>query len=158
LIKHISFDLWLTLIKSHPEFKEGRAEFLKKEFNPNALSVRQIIEIVQNTDKVCDRRNEMNGKKIQAEFMYRRILLKLGMNPESISDDMISTIKNKINYLFMNFQPQYLNESVQPIIHFLKEEGYSLNISSNTGFINGNIIVDTLKNLNIFRYFDFCIF
>ena len=158
MIKHISFDLWLTLIKSHPEFKERRAKFLKKEFNPFSYSVKTIMEIVQDTDKVCDRLNEISGKKVPTEWMYRRILQKLGYDPKSISDDIIISIKLKVNDLFMNYQPEFLNESILPILHILQDEGYRLNISSNTGFIEGNIIAATLKNLNISGYFDFCIF
>ena len=158
MIKHISFDLWLTLIKSHPEFKEKRAEFLNKEFNPFGYSVKKIMEIVQNTDKACDRLNEINGGKIQTEFMYRRILLKLGNDSKSVTDDLLFMIKLTVNDLFMNLQPIFLNPLIPSILHSLKKDGYLLNISSNTGFIEGKIMVATLKNLNILEYFDFCIF
>ena len=158
MIKHISFDLWLTLIKSHPDFKERRAEFLKKEFNPCGYSVKTIMEVVQNTDKVCDRLNEISGRKVPTDWMYRRILLKLGNVPETVSDHLVNAIKSEVNHLFMNFQPQILNKSIQPALYYLKNEGYSMNISSNTGFIEGTIIAKTLENLNIAGYFDFCIF
>lgn len=158
MIKHISFDLWLTLIKSHPEFKERRAKFLRKEFNPLGYSVKTIIEIVQNTDKVADRHNEITGKKVPTEWMYRRILQKLGYNPKSISDDVFHTIKLEVNDLFMKYQPDFLNGSIRSMLYSLKDEGYNLNISSNTGFIEGNIITTTLQNLNIAEYFGFCIF
>ena len=90
--------------------------------------------------------------------MYRRILLKLGNEPKSVSDNLIDKIKLKVDDLFMNFQPQFLNSSVQPMLQLLKNEGYKLSISSNTGFIEGNTIIATLQNLNISGYFDFCIF
>ena len=157
-MKHISFDLWLTLIKSHPEFKERRAKFLRKEFNPFGYSAKKIMEIVQSVDKVSDRLNEINGKKVKTECMYHLILKKLGYDPDSVPDDVYAEIKRKVNDLFMKYPPLFLNESIQPMLHSLKEEGYSLNISSNTGFIEGTTIVATLKNLNIFEYFDFCIF
>lgn len=158
MIKHISFDLWLTLIKSHPDFKERRAEYLSKNFNPKGLSVPEIMEIVQNTDKVSDRLNEINGLKVPTNWMYRRILIKLGNDPVMVNDDLIQTIKIKVREMFMNLPPQFLNESIEPMLHDLKNEGYGLNISSNTGFIEGGTIVDTLRNLNIGQYFDFCVF
>ena len=158
MIKHISFDLWLTLIKSHPEFNERRAEYLKKEFNPRGYSVKEIIEIIRNTDKSSDRLNEISGKKVRTEWMYRRILLKLGNDQKSLGDDILKTIKFKVNDLFMKFQPQLLNSSIQPMLYYLKNEGYDLSISSNTGFIEGNIIADTFHNLNLNGYFKFCIF
>jgi len=158
LIKHISFDLWLTLIKSHPEFKEKRAEFLKQEFNPKSYSVREIMDIIQKTDKVCDRWNEISGKKIPTEWMYRRILLKLGIDQKLVSNSLLMKIKLHINNLFGNFQPIFLNVSTEPLLYSLKNEGYNLNISSNTGFIEGEIISSTLRNLNIARFFDFSVF
>jgi putative hydrolase of the HAD superfamily len=158
VIKHISFDLWLTLIKSHPEFKEKRAEFLKKEFNPNANSISEIKEIVQETDKICDRLNEMSGRKVPVEAMYRRILLKLGYNHELITDDLLYKIKLHVNDLFMNFQPIFLNNSILSMLRFFKKDGYNLSISSNTGYIEGNVLTATFSNLNIASYFEFCIF
>lgn len=158
MIKHISFDLWLTLIKSHPEFKERRAIFLRKEFNPFGYSAKKIMVIVQSVDKVSDRLNEINGKKVTTERMYRRILQKLGYDPETVSTDVLNAIKLEVYDLFMKYQPGLLNGSIQQMLHSLKNEGYSLNISSNTGYIEGTTIVATLKNLNIFEYFEFCIF
>ena len=158
MIKHISFDLWLTLIKSHPEFKQKRAEFLRKNFNPLGYSFSEVNEIVQKTDKVSDRINEINGKKLKTELMYKRILLKLGNRPELINDDLLTEIKDFGNELFMNYQPDFLNESIYSMLDALKTKGYELNLSSNTGFIEGYIISDTLKNLNIFNYFNFFVF
>lgn len=116
------------------------------------------MEIVQSVDKVSDRLNEINGKKVTTECMYRRILQKLGYDPGCVKDDVYTKIKQKVNDLFMKYPPLFLNESIQPMLHSLKEEGYSLNISSNTGYIEGTTIIATLKCLNIFEYFDFCIF
>lgn len=116
------------------------------------------MDIVQTTDKVSDRLNEINGKKVPTELMYRRILVKLGYNRKTISDELLRSIKLEINEMFMQFQPLFLNASVQPMLQSLKNDGYSLNISSNTGFIEGTTILATLKNLSIFEYFEFCIF
>ena len=158
MVRHISFDLWLTLIKSHPRFKEERAIFLKKEFNPCGYSVKEIIGIVQNTDKVCDRLNEIRGGKIPTEVMYRRILERMGNEIKSVTDEVINQIKNRINELFMDFQPLFLNEFIAPMLENLYREGYTLNIGSNTGFIEGSTISRTLKNMGISHYFKFCIY
>ena len=158
MIKHISFDLWLTLIKSHPQFKVRRAEYVKNEFNPHGRPIEEILEIIQNTDKVSDRLNEITGKKVPTEWMYRRILLKLGNDQKSLGDDFLKTIKLKVNDLFMKFQPLFLNSSIHPMLCSLKNEGYNLSISSNTGFIEGNVILATLQNFKIADLFKFCIF
>lgn len=158
MIRHISFDLWLTLIKSHPEFKEQRAVFLHKEFNPQGFSVREIMDIVQYHDKICDRLNEINGKKVPAAQMYRRILANLGMDAAASDDQLIQQIILNVRELFFKLPPQFLNDSVIQLLNFLKNEGYTLNLSSNTGFIEGFTLRETLKQLNIADYFVFCIF
>jgi putative hydrolase of the HAD superfamily len=158
LIKHISFDLWLTLIKSHPDFKQRRAEFISREYNPLGYSVNTIMDVVQRTDKVCDRLNEITGRKVSTELMYRRILVDLFNDFASINEGLLLSIKLEVNRLFMNYPPPLLNESILPMLQYLKNEGYSLNISSNTGYIEGSTMEATLKNIGIWEYFNFCIF
>ena len=158
MIKHISFDLWLTLIKSHPEFKEKRARFLKNELNPKGLSVSEIMGIVQKTDIVSDRLNEITGMKVPTDQMYKRILIQLGNPPETIADKLLFQIKSKVHELFMGNLPGFLNSSIKTMLQTLINEGYTLNISSNTGYIEGSTIVGTLKALDISEYFVFCIF
>ena len=158
MIKHISFDLWLTLIKSHPEFKMKRAEYFCKEFNPLNFSSNEVLEIVKSTDKACDRLNEIFGSKVPAVFMYHRILRKLGNDSHIISKELTEEIKSVIDKLFLELQPRFLNPTILPMLTTLKNKGYTLNISSNTGFIECDIMVATLKNMKIYEYFDFCIF
>ena len=158
MIKHISFDLWLTLIKSHPEFKEKRARFLHNEFNPKGLTVGEIMGIVQRTDIVSDRLNEITGLKVPTDQMYQRILIQLGNTPHSITDKLFNQIKSKVRELFMDNLPGFLNSSIKPMLETLNNEGYILNISSNTGYIEGRTIVETLVALDISEYFVFCIF
>ncbi len=158
MIKHISFDLWLTLIKSHPEFKEKRARFLKNEFNPKGLSVGDIMGIVQKTDIVSDRLNEITGLKVPTDQMYRRILIQLGNAQKSVTDILLSQIKSRVHELFMANLPGFLNNSIHSMLQTLKNEGFTMNISSNTGYIEGSTIVETLRELDISEYFVFCIF
>lgn len=158
MIKHISFDLWLTLIQSHQDFKTKRAEYFADGFNPLNLSLREVFEIINNTDKACDRLNENSGAKVPAVYMYHIILKKLGFGSQNISVQVTQEIKSKIDKLFLKLQPRFLNPMIMSMLQKLKDEGYTLNISSNTGFIESDILVTTLKNMQIYDYFDFCIF
>jgi len=135
-----------------------RAKFLKKEFNPFGYSARAIMEIVQNTDKVSDRLNEITGQKVATELMYRRILVGLGYNPKTINDDLIQPIQSEVNKMFLNYPPLFLNDFIEPMLQELVNRGYSINISSNTGYIEGKIIRETLRNLNVLGHFKFLVF
>ena len=161
MIRHISFDLWLTLIKSNPLFKEKRAEFLAENFNPKGFSVPEVKNIVSSLDKACDRLNEKSGTKKKAVFMYRSVLKRLGLKTD-IRDiktyiDFDLVVK-RINQLFFEYPPVLLNDSITNTLAYLKIEGYSLNISSNTGFIEGPFLRQFLFTSEIGKYFDFSVF
>jgi putative hydrolase of the HAD superfamily len=117
-----------------------------------------VFSIIQNTDKLSDRYNEISGKKLKTELMYKHILINLGISPLTISDDLIQEIKVYANNLFLNFQPLFLNNEITNILDNLVDKGYSINLSSNTGFIEGDIINETLRNLDIHKYFRFLVY
>ena len=159
MIKHISFDLWLTLIASHPDFKQKRAELIADKFNDNGLSAESIGKLVRETDIEVDAENSHTGLKKPAVDMYKRIL----KETLSTSDEAILTQKAKLlelgsNDLFVKYQPTLLNEAIESILQQLKSEGYTLNISSNTGFIEEKTLRTVLGKMNLLQYFSFCIF
>jgi putative hydrolase of the HAD superfamily len=150
--------LWLTLIKSNPLFKLKRAELIARSYNPNGLSSSVIFDIVQNVDRASDRLNEISGKKLATEFMYRTILKRLGYKSGLIDYNLLSEIKLQVNELFNQYQPILLNGNILKMLVQLKSEGYSLNISSNTGFIEGACLINSAELLELFGLFDFAVF
>ena len=68
--KHYSFDLWLTLIKSNPNFKKERALFFHKNFNSKKKNIEEIEKIFRQVDIICNSINEKTGKNIDADEMY----------------------------------------------------------------------------------------
>lgn len=158
MIKHISFDLWLTLIKSNPLFKHKRADFFAKKYNPLGLSEDAVFNIIRRCDKASDRLNEFSGKKIETELMYKTILKRLGHKIDSIKSSELFEIKLAVNNLFYEHPPTLLNEQILNILKQLKHEGYSLNISSNTGFIEGIYLKQCIHLIDLFSHFDFLVF
>lgn len=158
MIRHISFDLWLTLIKSNPLFKEKRAEYLAENFNPKGFSVEEVQNVIHKVDKVCNYVNEKSGKKRKAVYMYTSVLkrlgCKLGFNK---STDFYYLIK-RMDQLFFEYPPVLLNDNITDTLAYLKLEGYSLNISSNTGFIEGPFLRQFLFTTELGNYFDFSVF
>lgn len=158
MIRHISFDLWLTLIKSNPLFKRKRAEFLSEHFNPKGFSVDKVINIIHSLDKASDRLNEKSGKKKEAILMYKSILKRLGYNLNNVNIHFLDNLVKQINQLFFEFPPVLLNNNIPDILTTLKGNGYTLNISSNTGFIEGPFLRSYLQKNQLYNYFDFAIF
>lgn len=157
-IKYISFDLWLTLIKSHPQFKQKRAELLADRYNPQGLACAEIMNRVNLVDKLCDQFNEHNEGKVAAEMMYAQVLLSLGNPVKMITNRLLVELKLAVHQMFDEYPPVFLNEHISTMLHQLKGEGRGLNLSSNTGFIEGDCLIEVLKALGINHCFDFCIF
>lgn len=156
MIKHISFDLWMTLIKSNPEYKIKRAKLLIDSFGIEALSPSDVDSQIRSFDKIFDRYNELSRKKISANEMYRRVLNRiLG---KEISEQEAIGFRNEADRLFLEYTPCLLNENIANMLENLKSEGYTLNLSSNTGFIEGEILRQSLTDLGIFNFFSFSIF
>lgn len=157
-IKNISFDLWMTLIRSHPEFKLKRAELIADTFNLKNISPKEIDSFIRSVDNVFDRYNMISGKKLSANKMYQKLLEKLVPEETSVTLDIAISLRKEADDLFGQYQPVFLNENIPQILSQLKEEGYVLNLSSNTGFIEGETLRTTLTNMGILQYFDFLIF
>jgi putative hydrolase of the HAD superfamily len=157
-IKHISFDLWLTLIKSNPTFKKERAIFFLENFNPLQKELVIVENCIRSLDRVCDRLNEISGKKVTVTNMYSKILQKLGNKDIANNSKIINNIKDSVNQLFEKHQPVLLNDNILNTLQYLCKEGYTLNIASNTGFIEGKYLIEMLKKLNLYHFFDFKIF
>ena len=157
MIRFISFDLWLTLIKSNPDFKKKRAELIADKFNPGGLTLSSVFDIIQNIDRACDKMNERTGEKVATEFMYHKILERLGFNSDK-SQDLLLEIKLNVNKLFLEYKPLMLNDNIYTMLIQLKREGYLLNISSNTGFIEGACLMKLFEVIDIDSFFDFAVF
>lgn len=157
-IKNISFDLWMTLIRSHPEFKLKRAQLIAETFNIKHISPKEIDSFIRSVDNVFDRYNMISGKKLSANKMYQELLQRLVPNYEPVTLDTAIRLRKKADNLFLEYQPIFINDNIRTILHQLKDEGYILNLSSNTGFIEGETLRCTLANLDIIQFFDFLIF
>ena len=157
-IKNISFDLWMTLIRSHPEFKLKRAELIADTFNIKNISPKEIDSFIRSVDNVFDRYNMISGKKLSANKMYQKLLEKLVPKENYVTLETAISLRKEADELFKQYQTVFLNESIPQILSQLRKEGYVLNLSSNTGFIEGETLRTTLANMGILQYFDFLIF
>jgi putative hydrolase of the HAD superfamily len=158
MIKHISFDLWLTLIRSHPLLKRKRAEIVAEMCLLKNQSILQIEQMIKEQDKIFDRYNEMHETKIPANKMYLRLLTKMNTGRWKPAENDAEILMNRSNELLMNFMPQLLNENIPHILKSLYSDGITLSLSSNTGFVEGKILRTVLEKLDILQYFAFSVF
>ncbi len=158
MIKHISFDLWMTLIKSHPEFKLRRAQLIIDMFGLKSSVANEIDAYVRRVDKVFDRKNMISGQKLSANKMYCKVLQKVLPQSEVVTEEKAIELRKKSDSLFIQYSPVFLNDNIVSILSGLKSEGYTINLSSNTGFVEGDILRPVLERMGILKYFDFLVF
>ncbi|MGH1519967.1 HAD family hydrolase [Chryseobacterium sp. JK1] len=154
---HFSFDLWLTLIKSHPEFKTKRVELFSSFFN-----VEKPIEVVAKTvkyyDDICNTINEVTGGNIDTFEIYLMILGSLEVDIKLLNREKLSHFYIKSEELFLEYKPVVIFENIHDFFEEIKNQGKTINILSNTGFIKGTTMRKFLIQENLDQYIDFHIY
>lgn len=156
LYKHYSFDLWLTLIKSDPQFKLRRTEVFHSRYNKCHKSFDEVATIFRQVDLMCNSINEKTGKNIDAEEMYLMVISIINdYNPDFTGIDMEELYAEMEDLLF-TYPPLIYCGKTKEMLERLKAPGKStLSLLSNTGFIKGATLRRVLKNLELDSLLDF---
>lgn len=155
-MKHISLDLWNTLLISNPIFSNKRVDYFSqkyfKDINKNLIRKR-----IEKIGIETDRTNMTFGISISSESMYKKLFSEIGGLPNRKE---LEKIYLDLEIIFLEDLPKAMYEIDVLVKCFeeLKLKGYSLNISSNTAFIKGKTLIKVLESLQIKKYFDFFIF
>lgn len=153
-IKHISFDLWLTLIKSNPEFKPLRNKLFAKHFNV-AKPDEAVAASFRHFDVLFNSINEKVGNNIHYSEMLFVILDNLDVAIESVSLNDMEAYYKEMETLFFNYHPQLMEPETAHILKALQDTDRTISILSNTGFILGSSLRTLLNHLDIEPYFCF---
>ncbi len=154
---HFSFDLWLTLIKSHPEFKAKRVELFSSFFDVKK-PINEVAKIVKYYDNLCNSINEITGGNIDTFEIYLLILNALKVNIKQLSKDHLNDFYQKSEDLFLEYKPVVIFENLHQFFDEIKNQGKTINILSNTGFIKGKTMRKFLMNENLNQYIDFHVY
>lgn len=155
--KHYSFDLWMTLIRSNPSFKEKRAQYFHTHFNATGKSLAEVTFIFRKVDLMCNAINEKTGRNIDASEMYLMVILEINqMNPASIEQIDPQGLYLEMETLLMQYPPTYYSADTQSVLETLKQQqDCTFNLLSNTGFIRGQTLRKILSDLSLAAFFDF---
>ena len=155
--QHFSFDLWLTLIKSHPEFKNKR-NLLFKDFFEIDSSLDKLAEVIRYYDLLCNNIKEKTGLNFNTFEIYYFILNALNVNIDEIGTDKLTQFYDETELLFMNFKPELIDSKIQVVFKQIVEQGKTINVLSNTAFIKGITLRKLLEYYELSPYFSFQIF
>lgn len=153
--KHYSFDLWLTLIKSHPSFKQERNRFFFDNFNHKNKSLEEITQIFRQVDLMCNAINEKTGNNLEAEEMYLMVISAMNDHAVSFHDIDLTKLYHEMEQLVFKHLPVIYCANTSAALSRLKEENYTISLLSNTAFIKGSTLREVLKRLEIHHLFDF---
>ncbi|AZA79351.1 phosphoglycolate phosphatase [Chryseobacterium sp. G0186] len=154
---HFSFDLWLTLIKSHPEFKAKRVELFSSFFNVNK-PIEEVAKTVKYYDDLCNTINEVTGGNIDTFEIYLMILGALNVDVKLLNKEKLNEFYVKSEELFLEYKPVVIFENIHDFFDKIKNQGKTINILSNTGFIKGTTMRKFLIHENLDQYIDFHIY
>lgn len=154
---HFSFDLWLTLIKSHPEFKAKRVELFSSFFNVDK-PIEEVVKTVKYYDDLCNTINEVTGGNIDTFEIYLMILGALDVDVKQLDKEKLNEFYNKSEVLFLEYKPVVIFENIHDFFEDIKNQGKTINILSNTGFIKGTTMRKFLIHENLDQYIDFHIY
>lgn len=132
-------------------FKEQRDKMFFDLYNPNGERFDTIREIIKQEDRAATKLSEVTGIHVPAQHMVGRILSRLGVN---VNIDVIAMVVAQIQKLFLEFKPSFYDADTKSVLEQLCDDGATINILSNTGFILGVTLEQCLGDMGILPVFD----
>lgn len=157
IYKHYSFDLWMTLIRSHPSFKEARTGFFYKHFNTRNKTLGEVASIFRQIDIMCNAINEKTGNHIDAEELYLMVISAINDYQYPLEDVDIKGLYAEMENLVLQYTPiLYCDETEQALRQLKKQaDDCTFSLLSNTAFIKGSTLRIVLDRMELGEHFDF---
>jgi putative hydrolase of the HAD superfamily len=153
---HYSFDLWLTLIKSNPDYKLERTRIFHRDFNPGNKSVEEVAKAFRQVDLMCNAVNERTGKNIDSDEMHLMVISLINDNQLDLKQIDTDKLYADMETLVLNYPPMvYSPVTIEVLDHLKQKGGSTFSLLSNTGFIKGALLKKILAELKMDQYFDF---
>jgi putative hydrolase of the HAD superfamily len=154
--KHYSFDLWLTLIRSNPDFKSKRSDYFHERFNTKGKPLEDVAACFRRIDLMCNAVNERSGKNIDADEMYLMVIDQINHGALPLDTVDIDELMDDMEaLLFQNLPRLYCDQTAKVLDSICSDDNCSISLLSNTGFIPGRVMRKVLHELGIGERFGF---
>ena len=154
--RHVSFDLWLTLIRSHPEFKGQRNLLFHRFFETQNLD--ETAAAIRKFDVLSNENCEKSGIHIRANDIYKLILSELKMDANQVSEGDFDRFESASEALFLQYPPVLIFPEIDKFMEKLAADGKTMSILSNTAFIKGASLRRLMEFYNLDAFFSFQIY
>jgi putative hydrolase of the HAD superfamily len=152
-IRAVSFDVWMTLIRSNPAFKPRRVSLIAEVLGVSDIDL--LSTIIRNVDVRCDDLSDRTGVQFGPRDRLILIATEVGSN---INEYEIKCIKQDIDELFLDYLPVIRENSTLNTLSKLRDNGIKIALASNTGFIDGDVMRKSLSEIGIMEFMDAAVF
>jgi putative hydrolase of the HAD superfamily len=150
----VSFDLWGTLIKSHPDYKANRVQIMLDFIYKKGATIEAIpaVDVIRSFEKTLDAYSEVSGCQITTDHSYMTLCKMLNVN--NVSYKEIAALRQDLLKLLIKCPPQVI-EGVYPVLTDLINAGVKIGLCSNTNLISGKELMQAFyKNrMGLFSMF-----
>lgn len=130
-IRHVSFDVWNTLVKANPDYATARTEWLRQRTGlPPSVIQAQHVAVKQYVDTVAVR----TGYGPTARECYTTLSALLWTQSGHVLD--AEELEREFRDLFEKHPPIIIPEA-RAIVDLLRRDRVTMSIGSNTTFIPG---------------------
>ena len=149
----VSIDLWGTLIKSNPEFVVEKRKLIKKYVD---ISDEEIDNAYKRAKEKLNAVIEVTGWQPSLDIMHRVLGFELSYTIDSVYP--VYPWHYHYQALAVEYPPLiYSDETIEVLDNLARKA--NLYLSSNTIFIEGSTLADSLNNkYNLFKDFDILFF
>ncbi|MDR3351893.1 MAG: HAD family hydrolase [Zoogloeaceae bacterium] len=151
----LSFDLWCTLIRSHPGFKARRNERMRTLLC-SMLSPEAFDRLARMQDQQADRIAEARGRDVL--FAERVTMVAQAAGCPSPDSETLERLYAEQAALLEIFPPCLIDPDTPQHFAALKERGYAIGLISNTGCLHGDLMRRALAHLGIDVFFEYMVF
>lgn len=141
----IGFDLWGTLIKQNPLFTERKRDLIKKYMPFD--KVEKVEEVLKEVKLHLNSVIEHSGWQPTRDVIEQMIASKV-----VVGEDNITSFMNEYQMLAILYPPELFDENTLLSLIDLSTEA-ELYIVSNTMYLNGSTLLETLNQLGIKHLF-----
>lgn len=145
MIKHVSFDVWNTLITPNPAFAAARTKLLALALNMEPEHVKRCYTKVK---AIADGNAEQHGEAFTTDEMYHLLYKSMGL---TVSPGLHREIRLTVETLFTAYPPS-VGTGVRELMSWLAERSITTSIGSNSNFISGSVMRPFLENALSHRF------
>ncbi|WP_126971946.1 HAD family hydrolase [Gynurincola endophyticus] len=152
--QHVSFDMWMTLIRSNPLYKTKRTELLKDVFSIKS-AINEIEAIIRFYDKEANRISEKSGLHIPREKIYLSLLKEMNVYVANVENKKFKDFITAADELFVKYKPLLIQKDIISLFKKIVSKGKTISVLSNTAFVNGAVLKTALRDYEFEKYFSF---